>query len=204
MRKFFLLYITIIFLCACASLPKTEQTDCLDGLVRPSFFAQEELAAFRFTVQAHNYGLDGILQIKKQAPQQYEVTVFTAAGGYRLLQASVSREKVEYSFVAAVLDRSAVRAKTARFLKLLLIPSVCEAKCRVNSDVRKVYCKHSSYTYKYPASQRYPAEVSVSKGWGRARLTFNQYMPYGAGELPSLLHYQDGAVALDLALLRLK
>ena len=202
MKKLLFLCAGLLCLGACASVPVGS---CGENLARPYFFEQgEKIAAFRMLLSAGEQNIEGILQIKKTADEKYEVTIFSTAGAYRLLQATLTRDGAQYSFLIPAIDRSAVRIKAERFLSLLLFPSQTRGSCKIKADKWQVNYKHAPMTYLYETDQTYPAELIGPKSLGRVYLTFTDYQPYESGQLPHKLHYRDGKIRVDLTLLRLK
>ena len=202
MKKILGICAGLLVLGACASVPVQS---CGENLARPYFFEQgETLAAFRLTVVRGEQGLDGILQIKKIGDETYEVTLYAVAGGYRIFQATLTREKTEYTFLTPAADHGAVRIKAERFLNLLLFPAQSQGKCKVKSDRVRVRYKHAPMVYTYDVAETYPAQLTGPKSFGKVKLYFEDYEPYEDGQLPHTLHYKDGKVQIDLTLLRLK
>jgi len=205
MKRFCILWAVVWSLGACASLPANYHTICSEQINRPSFFAQgETLAAFRMKSHTDQYGLEGILQIKKQGEEQYEIIVFSNVGAYRLLQGILTREGMKYTYLAPSIDRVVLRVKVERFLTLLLIPSLSQGKCKVKKDDGRVSDKHPIKKYQYPAGEAYPVLVTTPKPFGTVYLNFADYEPYEEGKMPHTLSYTDGKIEVSLTLLRLK
>lgn len=203
MRKFWGLCVLISLLSACASVPV--RPACKAAFVRPSFFEHgEKLAAFRVSATAKEYGLEGILQIKKLEADKYEITIFSTVGAYRLLQATLSHQGTEYTFLAPGVDHTAVQIRVERFLNLLLMPSLSAGVCKVKKDNVRVSYKHPIKIYEYPAGQIYPQTLTGPKAFGKLYMTFLDYQLYEGQQLPHTLHYQDGRIKITLTLLRLK
>ncbi len=205
MRKYCLLGILIWGLSGCATLHTADRSACAQNHRLPSFFAQgEQLAAFRLQAQAKQYGLEGILQIKKQAEETYEVTLFSNVGAYRLLQGTLTREGMQYSYLAPGADQSAVQVRVERFLTLLLIPSLSQGSCKVKKESVQISYKHPIKKYEYAFGASYPQQAIGPKPFGKTYLTFDEYQPYGQNQLPHTLWYRDGKIYVSLTLLRLK
>lgn len=201
MRKIIGLLLCAVCLGACASVPR--QPSCGTGLLRPAFFAGgEQVAAFRVAAAAHGYGFDGILQIKKTEAETYEVTLFSAAGGYRLLRAEATAQGVQYAFVAPALSRRALRHKAERLLQLLLFAPDTFTGCRQQKG-RTVLTYKGRFTarYEYDKGQRVAAAVSYQKFLASARLQLGGYEVYETGAVPQQLYFQDGAATAELVLL---
>ena len=202
MKRILYFLFIVLFASGCASLPKQS---CEVGLMRPYFFEQgEKLAAFRMILSAGSMEIEGILQIKKTDVEQYDITIFSTAGAYRMLQATLTREGAQYSFLVPSADRSAVRIKAERFLSLLLFPAQSAGSCKVKNEGVRVHYKHAPMMYEYEKGAKYPEELIGPKFLGKVHLTFEDYKPYEDGQLPHQLHYRDGKVKVDLTLLRLK
>ena len=202
MKKILLMGLTICFMSACASIPTQP---CKEKRVRPYFFERgEELAAFRVNVKARQQAIDGILQIKKTAAETYEVTLYSVVGAYRILQATLTRARIDYNFIIPAANNVTVRVKTERFLNLLLFPAQSTGKCKAKSDNVRVSYKHAPMRYEYDLEESYPEELIGPKSFGRVHLKFDDYQPYEEGQLPHKLHYKDGKIEADLTLLRLK
>ena len=148
--------------------------------------------------------VEGILQIKKTAEETYEVTAFSTAGAYRLLQATLTRDGAQYSFLVPALDRDAVRVRAERFLSLLLFPAQTMGSCKTKSQRVRVNYKHAPMTYVYEAGEMYPEELIGPKSFGKVHLQFDDYQAYEGGQIPHKLYYKDGKVEAKLTLLRLK
>ena len=148
--------------------------------------------------------IEGILQIKKTAEETYEVTMFSTAGAYRFLQATLTREGANYNFLVPGADHSAVRVKVERFLGLLLFPSQTMGSCKTKSQRVRVNYKHAPMTYTYNIGKIYPDELTGPKSFGHVHLRFEDYQPYEDGQLPHKLYYEDGRIRADLVLLRIK
>lgn len=205
MKRILILLVVMSALTGCATLPKGAVSACLVERSQLSFFAQgEKLVAFRMTAITGDYGLDGILQIKKQATDQYEVTVFSNVGAYRLLQATVTREAVQYAYLAPGVNHTAVQIKVERFLNLLLISPQSQGVCRATREGAQVNYKHPIKKYSYVSNNTYPIKLTGPKAFGKVHFLFEQYEPHGEVQLPQVLHYQDGKIQVDLTLLRLK
>lgn len=205
MKQIFVLIMMGCILAGCASIPRGGMEACLTERLVPSFFAQgEKLAAFRMTATTKGYGLDGILQIKKQDTDQYEVTVFSNVGAYRLLQATLTREQTQYAFLAPGLNHTAVQIRIERFLNLLLMPSLSQGDCKATKQGAVVSYKHPIKKYSYVEKSPYPQELTGPKAFGKVHLQFNQYEPYKEVQMPQVLSYQDGKIEVQLTLLRLK
>lgn len=205
-QKILGLLLGFIILGGCATVPSGAPSMCGGNLARPSYFAQgEKLAAFRVDARAKGKELAGILQIKKQDAQQYEIMIFSAVGAYRLLQGTLTREGMKYSFLSPAVNHVSVKVRVERFLNLLLLPSLSEGVCKYKKDELHVHYKHPIKKYIYLDGAQYPSEVTGPKAFGKLHLHFADYAPYGEeGALPYTLHYKDGEVILDLTLLRLK
>ena len=202
MKKILFLLTGFLLLGACASVPVQS---CGENLVRPYFFERgEKLAAFRMILSAGEQEIEGILQIKKTADETYDVTIFSTAGAYRLLQATLTREEMQYSFLVPGADRAAVRVRTERFLNLLLFPSKSTGSCKIKSNRMRVQYKHAPMVYTYEAGDNYPEELTGPKSFGKVHLRFEDYQEYEEELLPHRLYYKDGKVQVDLTLLRLK
>jgi hypothetical protein len=202
MKKILFLCVSLLCLGACASVPRQS---CSENLARPYFFTQgEKIAAFRINLMVGAQQVDGILQIKKTGDEKYDATLFSTAGAYRLLQATLTREGTQYTFLIPAIDRSAVHIRTERFLSLLLFPSKTRGSCKIKTDGVQVNYKHAPMSYVYESDKNYPHELIGPKSFGRVYLTFADYQPYEGGQLPHKLHYKDGKVQADLTLLRLK
>ena len=195
----------VLLLNACASLPKGRMGACEQKRVRPSYFAQgEKLAAFRANIHIQDQALAGILQIKKTGEEQYDITVFSEVAGYRLLQATLGREGIKYNFIAPAINYTVVQTRIERSLNLLLLPSLSEGTCKIRQNDVRINYKQPAQKYIYLGGAVYPSELVGAKTFGKLHLYFADYRPYEEGELPYYLHYRDGAVELDLTLLRLK
>ena len=205
MKKWTVLAAGLVFLGGCASLGL--KTSC-DGrsLVRPSFFAQgQTLAAFKIALFARGNELDGILQIKKTAEDAYDATLFAVAGGYKLMQATVTKRGTGFVFITPPADKAVVRAKADSFLTLLLFPPDVYKSCREKDGLRSVtYEKNGAVHYEYEAGGEYPRALTYRKTFGTARMNFGQYAPYEDGALPHYIYYQDGSVEAEFILLTLK
>ncbi len=204
MKKILWLVWCGVLLTGCASAPI--QKACTDAFARPSYFDQgEELAGFAFSAGAYNYGLNGILQIKRSDIDTYQAVAF-AVDGYQLFQAVITAQGVEYPFLSPVADRSAVRKRLTRFLTLLLEPPAQLTKCQVKEGgVRRVtYKTPGKVIYEYPARQLFPTVAIRKKTFSSARVEYGEYQPYGEGLLPYGLHYEDGPAWITLRLLTLK
>ncbi len=203
MKRFLFVLAVLVFLGGCAGL---ELKNYCDGqsLPRPSFFERGEyLAAFRVTLHAKGSELQTLLQIKKTDPNTYQAILFAAAGGYKLMQASVTEDKVTFDYVTEPANVALVREKAASFLTLLLFPPSVYKSCREKDGQRTVtYGEKSAVHYVYLPGQAYPRSVTQRKKFGTARLNFAEYMP--AAAVPQYIYYEDGSAEADLVLLTLK
>lgn len=207
MKKCGILLAVILLLSACGG--NVRRGGCAGADFRvPSYFAAgQKLAAFKISAQAYGNRLDGILQIKKMDEDSFDVTLFAAAGGYKLVQAVVTPEGTAYSFLPKMADSAAARAKADAFLRVLLFPPASSARktCRMKDGLNIVTYKDAvtrRYAYAEPGSA--PQYVTYKKTLGSARLNFDQYAPYEEGEIPHYLFYRDGKLEAELALLTLK
>jgi len=202
MKRILLFILLLIGLAGCATL---SVQPCGEELARPYFFEKgENLVAFRMMLQAKEQQIEAILQIKKIAEETYDITVFSTAGAYRMLQVTLTREEAKYSFLVPSADHAVVRIKAERFFKLLLFPSQSIGKCNIKKGQRQVAYKHSPMVYTYDMEEDYPQRLTGPKSFGKVYLTFEDYEPYEDTQLPHQLHYKDGKIQADLTLLRLK
>lgn len=206
MKKILPLCLLTVLLGACASAPFRSGA-CADGMrLRPDYFASgEKLVAFRFSASAYGYGLDGILQIKKNDGETYAVTLLASAGAYRLMRGVLSRDGMTYSFLAKEADRPAAKAKAESLLKLLLFPPSSLKNCREkDGKLLLTYRDDATVRYEYAPQRVYPDALTYKKTFGTVRLAFDGYTPYEKGELPHYLYYRDGAAEAELVLLTVK
>lgn len=205
MKKTAVLLFGFLFLGACSSVGVRPSCDGR-SLARPSYFAQgEKLAAFKISASAYGGAMDGLLQIKKIDDDSFGVTLFAAAGGYRLMQALVTRQGAAYSFLAKEADNAAARAKAETFLRLLLFAPSGYKNCREkDGQITVTYKDGGSWRYVYAAGQNYPQRLELKKTLGSARFAYAQYAPYEQGRLPHYIYYQDGPAEAELFLLTLK
>lgn len=203
MKKILFLCVSCFILGACSSVGLKPSCDGR-SLPRPSYFAAgEKLAAFKFVSSAYGGGLEGILQIKKIDDDSFDVTLFAAAGGYRLMQAVVTRQGAAFSFLVKEADGAVARAKAEQFLNLLLFPPSGYKKCKEKNGVRTVTYQ-DGVRYEYAGGEDYPLALFYRKTFGSARLYYGEYAPYEEGLIPHYLYYQDGAVEAELFLITLK
>ena len=197
----------ILFLSACGGNLRRGGCSGADLRVPSYFSAGEKLAAFKIGAEAYGSRLDGVLQIKKLDEDSFDVTLFAAAGGYKLVQAVVTREGTAYSFLPKMADSAIARAKADAFLRVLLFPPVSSARknCRVKDGLDIVTYKDDvTRRYAYVEGGSLPQYVTYQKTLGSARLNFDQYAPYEEGEIPHYLFYRDGKLEAELTLLTLK
>lgn len=205
MKKFLIVWAGLLFLGGCAGLGLKNFCDA-QHLQRPSFFTQGEyLAAFRVTLHAKGGQLPALLQIKKTAPSAYQAVLFATAGGYKLMQATVTDKKVNFDYITEMADIALVREKAASFLTLLLFPPSVYKSCREKDGQRSVtYDTPFKATYLYMPGQIYPRSITYRKKFGTARMNFAQYAPDELSAVPQYMYYKDGSVEADLVLLTLK
>lgn len=207
MKKCGILLAGVLLLAACGGNVRRGACAGESGGVPSYFAAGQKLAAFKISAQAYGNSLDGILQIKKLDEDSFDVTLFAAAGGYRVVQAVVTREGAAYSFLPKMADSAAARAKADAFLRVLLFPPASAARksCRAKDGLHIVTYKDGmTRRYAYAAGAALPQYVTYKKTLGSARLAFAQYAPYETGEIPHNLFYQDGALEAELTLLTIK
>lgn len=204
MKKFLFAGICLLGLGACASIPV--QKNCAETKIMPSLFAEgKTLVAFYMQASRKQYGLDGVLEIKKLGANQYEINAFSAAGGYRLLQAIVTPDKTQYQFLIKQADKAVVRAKLQRMWTLLLFQPESMSRCQ-----RKEMKTYISYQapfarkYIYEDKNSYPEQVLSSALFNRTTLFFKHYQTVAQEQVPDVLEYQDGAITVQLQLIRLK
>ena len=204
MKKIFFVCLVSVLFSACASLPF--RSSCPVYLEQPSFFSMgEKLAAFRLQATGYGASIDGILQIKLISENTYEITVFSALGGYRILQAVVYPDRVEYPFLLPDLDRAVVKAKLNRFWKLLIFKPGADWVCKKTSSGLQLKDKNAKgIYYTYLSQQVRPASLTYKGTFSSVELSFDEYAPYETGELAHHLVYKDGAAEVDLTLLTLK
>ncbi len=205
MRKWFIWPVMLFLLGGCASW--SLQALC-DGknLARPSFFSQgQTLAAFKVVLTAGKNSLEGILQIKKTGEEVYEAVLFSAAGGYKLMQAQVTPRGTDFLYMAPPADNAVTRMKADSFLTFFLLPPNVYKTCRVKDGLRRVaYEKNGAVYYEYAAGAEYPSSALYRKKFGSVRMNLAQYAPYEEDYIPHYIYYQDGAVEAELILLTLK
>ncbi len=204
MKKFLFAGICLLGLGACASVPV--QKNCADTKIMPSLFAEgKTLAAFYMQASRKQYGLDGVLAIKKLGANRYEINAFSAAGGYRLLQAIVTPDKTQYQFLIKPADRAVVRAKLQRIWNLLLFQPEEMSRCQQqDGKTYLTYAKPFARQYVYQERNRYPEQVISKTFLHRSVLSFNQYQQIENEQVPQQLTYQEGGVTVALQLIRLK
>ena len=167
----------------------------------PSFFAQgQQLAAFETVVRANGYEGKGILQIRRLAPSQYQITAFTLAGGYRLLEADVTEKHIRYSFLIKQADRAQVRAGLRRLWVLLLFQPTAAGECK-STDTGKVHLYKHPYPvqYLFAHTRQQPVAAQYKTFLQEATL---EYVHYAQPQIPDKLLYRDGPVEMSLQLIR--
>lgn len=203
MRKIIYLLLLSVCLAACVSLPQGRE--CSANKQAVSFFAHEEkLLAFRFQAHWKAYQLDGILQLKQLEKDHYEALVFSAAGGYRLLKATIGPKNIEYQFYVASADRAVLRAKLTRLFRSLLAVGNGPLQCRKNQSSQTAsYGDKKIGKYIYSAGDPLPAQLIYTKGWTHGYLIFQKYN-METYKLPIELIYREGGVQIELFLVSVK
>ncbi len=201
MKKIAVLLLSV-FLGACSTLG-VKQNCAKQDLKTVSYFAEgQQLVAFRFAAQARGYQADGILQIKKKAEGDFEVTAFATAGAYRLMTAVVNEKGVYFTYVLPFADHAVVRGKVETFLKVLLFPPQEIKSCRIDGAVQTVQAEGGNY--RYPVGQAYPSLLTYKKTLGSVALAYDQYAPYEQGQVAHYLQYEDGGISAEMVLISLK
>ena len=207
MFKQILTFLSVLLLCACASLRGKPETAALNNLKTVNFFAEEKTqAAFKVVGTMDEFQMEGLLTAKKT---ETGIQVMLLSGGvFRLLDALVSPEGVEYRYLFSEVDNSLVRARITQLLDLLFsAPGEYAGIHAKNGQTRVTYKGPRAKTVLVYEGETYPAAARTVTTLNSADLIYADYMPASAdGEVfvPHALLYKDGKIGLDLQLISLR
>ena len=118
MYKQILTFLSVLLLCACASLRAKQEGGDVRNLKTVNFFAEgKQQVAFKVTGTLENMQMEGVLMAKRMADQ---INVVLLSGGLlRVLDVAISQDEVEYRYLLSEVDTALVRGRITQLLDLL-------------------------------------------------------------------------------------